>query len=50
MSSSGEIDRMVVDGWYSMEACQIAGITLIEPSPHDKFQIAQVFRCVAVPK
>lgn len=50
LSPEGHIDRLVIDGFYDIERCEAAGLVLIEPSPLDGWQIAQVFRCVEVPK
>ena len=47
---SGDIDRLVIEGFFDMERCEAAGLVFITPSPHDEFQLAQVFRCVEVPK
>ena len=50
LAPSGEIDRLYIDGFFDMEQCEAAGIAFITPNPHDEFQIAQMFRCVEVPK
>lgn len=50
LSPTGHIDRLVVDGWYTMEACEVAIDSFIAANPADQWQMQMAARCVEVPK
>ena len=50
LSPTGQIDRLVISDWYTMERCRAAAEVLTEPNPEDGWAPKQVARCVEVPK
>ena len=50
LSPTGQIDRLELDGWFSIEACNAAVVSLTAPNPADGWSALTVARCVEVPK
>lgn len=50
LSPEGHLDRLVIPGWYTMERCNAAIVSLLEPNPADQWSPQFAARCVVVPK
>lgn len=50
ISPGGDIDRLDLGGWFDLESCNAALVSLTEPNPADGWSPKTVGRCVEVPK
>lgn len=50
LSPTGQLDRLIVEGFFDMGACKAAAVSLTESSPEDGWAPVHVARCVEVPK
>jgi hypothetical protein len=50
LGPTGEIDRLEIDGWFNLERCNAAAVSLTESNPADGWAPKHVARCVEVPR
>lgn len=50
LSPTGQIDRLIFEGWNNFGDCHNAAEMLTAPHPDDGWSPGTVVRCIAVPK
>jgi hypothetical protein len=50
LSPTGQLDRLEIEGFRTLETCRSAAVSLTEPAVADGWSPATVVRCLAVPK